>query len=333
MNETTPTGWLATIRDSLASYRRMIDAAVEQLTDSELFLRPAPDFNSVAVILRHLGGNLCSRWTDFLTTDGEKPDRDRDSEFVDWQGNRASLLQHFDDGWKAFELAFDALHESNIGQTVYIRGEPHSIQQALIRSLTHVAYHTGQVTLVARMVHVGDWRWLTIAPGVSSEFNKQVWGTSASRSILAESGNAERLDSVTDLPFNKHVGIRKATAEEDLLEIPSGAQFLNHIGTVHAGAQLSLAEACSGEFLLKHMGGGTDIVPVVRRVDAKFRKPANGRITATVCTPSDVVDDALRELAAKGRSLLTIHVELHDESGQHSLSAYFVWFLARSTTT
>lgn len=80
--------WLNSIRETILSYRRMIDATIEQLTDDELFMRPAPTSNSVAVIMRHLGGNLRSRWTDFLTTDGEKPDRDRDSEFLDWNGDR-----------------------------------------------------------------------------------------------------------------------------------------------------------------------------------------------------------------------------------------------------
>ena len=141
------------------------------------------------------------------------------------------------------------------------------------------------------------------------------------------------LESVTDLPFNRHVGIRKAATDEGLLELPAGAQFLNHIGTVHAGALLALAEACSGEFLLKHIGGETDIIPVVRRVEAKFRKPANGRITATVTTSPVVVEDARRHLAARGRSLLTICVELHDKSGKKFMSADFEWFLARSTTT
>lgn len=141
------------------------------------------------------------------------------------------------------------------------------------------------------------------------------------------------LESVTDLPFNRYVGIRKATTAEGLLELPPGSQFLNHIGTVHAGAQLALAEACSGEFLLKQIGGEADVVPVVRRAEGKFRKPASGRITATVTTSPDVVDAVLRELGNNGRSLLTISVELHDESGRHSLSADFEWFLARSTTT
>jgi len=164
----------------------MIDATVEQLTDDELFARPASNFNSVGIILRHLGGNLRSRWTDFLTTDGEKPDRNRDTEFLDWDGDRQTLLEHFDRGWTALELALDTIDDENVNQTIHIRGEPHSIPQALTRSVTHLTYHVGQIAMTARMVHNGQWCWLTVAPGSSAEFNDRTWGTTASRRIFSE---------------------------------------------------------------------------------------------------------------------------------------------------
>lgn len=173
------------MRDTIASYRRMIDATIEQLTDDELFARPASNANSVAIILRHLGGNLRSRWTDFLTADGEKPDRDRDSEFLDWDGDRQSLMSHFDTGWGALEAAVESVDDKNVNHTILIRGEPHTIPHALTRSVTHITYHVGQIAIVARIVHHGDWRWLTVAPGSSKQFNKQTWGTSASRSIFS----------------------------------------------------------------------------------------------------------------------------------------------------
>lgn len=177
--------WINTIRDTTVSYRRMIDATIEQLTDDELFARPSPEVNSVAIILRHLGGNLFSRWTAFLTTDGEKPERNRESEFQDWAGDRASLMLHFESGWHALEGAIDSLTEENIDNCISIRGESHSIPQALIRSITHITYHVGQIAIVARQVHRGDWNWLTVAPGASSQFNEKTWGTKASRSIFA----------------------------------------------------------------------------------------------------------------------------------------------------
>ena len=130
--------WIRTMRDTTVSYRRMIDATIEQLTDDELFARPAPDINSVAIILRHLGGNLFSRWTDFLTTDGEKPNRNRETEFQDWEGDRQSLISHFDSGWRALQAAIELLSDDNIGNCIQIRGESHSIPQALTLSLIHI---------------------------------------------------------------------------------------------------------------------------------------------------------------------------------------------------
>lgn len=138
------------------------------------------------------------------------------------------------------------------------------------------------------------------------------------------------IESVTTLPFNRHVGIQKSSTSEGLLELPSGEQFLNHIGTVHAGAQLALAEACSGEFLLNAFADERGIVPVVRRVEAKFKKPANGRVTAKVNTLLTVIDQSLADLAVKGRCLLTVHVDVYDEQGQHSLSSKFEWFVAKT---
>lgn len=186
METSNVTTWLYPIHETVTSYRRMIDATLDQLTDAELFARPAPDINSVAVILRHLGGNLRSRWTDFITTDGEKPDRDRDREFLDWDGDRISLIQYFNSGWDALLGALESIDEENIAATIHIRGEPHTIPQAITRSVTHVSYHVGQIAIIARMVHDGEWRWLTIAPGSSAEHNAKTWGTVASRSIFSD---------------------------------------------------------------------------------------------------------------------------------------------------
>ncbi len=138
------------------------------------------------------------------------------------------------------------------------------------------------------------------------------------------------LESVTTLPFNRHVGIQKSSTGEGLLELPAGEQFLNHIGTVHAGAQLALAEACSGEFLLTVLASESGIVPVVRRVEAKFKKPASGRVTAKVNSSLTSIAESIAELAKNGRCLLTICVDVYDEQGQHSLASSFEWFIAKT---
>ncbi|MEM8875084.1 MAG: DUF1572 family protein [Planctomycetota bacterium] len=178
--------WLTAARETLAGYRRMIDAVLEQTDDEVLVRRPRPGMNSIAVILRHLGGNLQSRFTDFLTTDGEKPTRDRDAEMQDWPGSRAELMAWFDTGWSCFTETLEALGPADVDRTVWIRGVDHTIPDAIDRALTHVSYHIGQVMLLARLLRESDdgWNWLTVAPGESRAFNEETWGTAASRSVL-----------------------------------------------------------------------------------------------------------------------------------------------------
>ena len=134
--------------------------------------------------------------------------------------------------------------------------------------------------------------------------------------------------SVTELPFNRLLGVQTAEPPH-VLRLPPGGQYLNHLGTVHASAQLALAEASSGEFLLRVFGSAEGIVPVVRRLEAKFRKPANGAITSTVTTPTDTLNQFRAELSAKGRAFISVAVELHDQTGAHTLSASVEWFVNR----
>ena len=135
--------------------------------------------------------------------------------------------------------------------------------------------------------------------------------------------------SVTELPFNRFLGLEPSADPAHLLRLPAGEQYLNHLGTVHASAQLALAEASSGEFLLQALGFTAGGVPVVRRLEAKFRKPAQGALTSTVSTPPETLDQLQSDLTTKGRALISIAVELHDTSGAHTLSATVEWFIAR----
>jgi len=135
--------------------------------------------------------------------------------------------------------------------------------------------------------------------------------------------------SVTELPFNNFIGIQSPDSPDRLLRLPSDGRYLNHLGTVHASAQLALAEASSGEFLLKHFGSAKGIVPVLRRMEAKFRKPANGAVTSSAGARAESLAQLDEELSSKGRALISISVDLHDESGAHTLSATFEWFIQR----
>ena len=183
------TDWIPQCISTIDGYHRYIMASVDQLNDDQLFQRPGPGFNSVANIMRHLGGNLKSRWTNFLTEDGEKPDRNRDCEFEDWDGDRKSLLEFFNNGWNCFRSTLENLSGEDLSAVVEIRGEKHSVPQAILRSLTHTSYHVGQIVMVARMVHADEkaWQWMTIQPNQSQQFNKSTWGTAKSRGIAGES--------------------------------------------------------------------------------------------------------------------------------------------------
>ena len=161
---------MAILSDIIYEFRRhktMADRAIAEIDDEALFRRWGEAVNPIALIVKHMGGNLASRWTDFLTTDGEKPSRDRDGEFVvDDRDTRASLLVKWEAGWSTLFAALAALTEADLSKTVTIAGEPHTAQQAILRALTHAAYHAGQILYLARLARP-DAPWQTIPPGAS----------------------------------------------------------------------------------------------------------------------------------------------------------------------
>lgn len=151
----------------------LAERAMAQLSDGQFFAVPSPGDNSVALIVKHVGGNLLSRWTDFLTSDGEKPGRDRDSEFrMAASDSREQLLDTWCRGWTALYQALEPLDDSDMARVVTIRGEGLTVLQAVNRQLTHYAYHVGQIVYVAKQ-HCGPaWRTLSIPLGGSAEFNR-----------------------------------------------------------------------------------------------------------------------------------------------------------------
>jgi uncharacterized damage-inducible protein DinB len=168
--------FLSAAVNAFEANKRLADRAVEQVPDDKLHAALDAHTNSVAVIMQHVAGNLTSRWTDFLTADGEKPWRDRDDEFVDAFRTRAELLAAWERGWACLLTALKNLKPEDLGKTVTIRGEPHSVPLALARSLGHTCYHVGQIVQVAR-IHAGEtWTTLTIPRGGSEVFNKAHWG-------------------------------------------------------------------------------------------------------------------------------------------------------------
>jgi uncharacterized damage-inducible protein DinB len=165
------------IEDSLAlfrHYKRLAERAVEQVTDDQLYVALDEESNSIGIIVKHMAGNMQSRWTDFLTTDGEKPGRDRDSEFVDPPATRKALLDEWEDGWTRVFQTLESLTDADLGRTVTIRGEAHSVMQAVNRQVAHYAHHVGQIVMLAKHLAHDRWQSLSVPRNRSVEFNQSV---------------------------------------------------------------------------------------------------------------------------------------------------------------
>jgi uncharacterized damage-inducible protein DinB len=165
------------LEDSIALlrfYKKMAEGAIEQVTDDQLFATLDAEMNSIAIIVKHMAGNMRSRWTDFLTSDGEKPDRNRDTEFVAPPVTRAGLMKTWNEAWdKVFE-ALTPLSDADLTRTVTIRGEPHSVMQAVNRQIAHYAYHVGQIVFLAKHFKASSWKSLSVPRNKSAEFNRRV---------------------------------------------------------------------------------------------------------------------------------------------------------------
>lgn len=157
---------------ALKAYKKLAEKAIAQMKDDELFVTMDEESNSVAVIMKHMAGNMFSRWTDFLTTDGEKPDRNRDMEFViESNTTKDDLLDYWERGWACLFSAIEPLTLADFEKTVTIRGEKHTIVQAINRQLMHYSYHIGQIVFLAKHFRSTEWRSLSIPRNKSAEFN------------------------------------------------------------------------------------------------------------------------------------------------------------------
>jgi uncharacterized damage-inducible protein DinB len=174
----------AYLHDSLAvfhQYKTLAESAIAQVSDDQLNHSLDAEMNSIAVIVKHMAGNMRSRWTDFLTTDGEKPDRNRDSEFEAPPETRESLMALWEQGWQCVFTSLEPLSEEDLGRTVTIRGETHSVMQAINRQIAHYSYHCGQIVLLAKHFKHNEWQSLSVPRGRSSEFNRRVLAREASQ--------------------------------------------------------------------------------------------------------------------------------------------------------
>jgi hypothetical protein len=164
--------YLEEVRRQFRGHKRLAEGAIAQLKDEELFVALDPESNSIAIIVKHLAGNMRSRFTDFLTTDGEKPDRNRDQEFeMNSTTTRADVMRWWEEGWACVFATVEALKPEDIMRMVTVRGEPHTVLQAINRQVAHYAYHSGQIVFLVKHFRSSEWKTLSIPRGKSKEFN------------------------------------------------------------------------------------------------------------------------------------------------------------------
>ncbi|HZQ20613.1 MAG TPA: DUF1572 domain-containing protein [Terriglobales bacterium] len=172
------------IEDSLSLfryYKKLAEGAMEQVSDEQLFTALDEEMNSIAIIVKHMSGNMRSRWTDFLTSDGEKADRNRDSEFAAPPETRKELLSIWNQGWERVFAALEPLSDSDLDRKVFIRNEAHSVMQAINRQIAHYSYHCGQIVFLAKHFKGSAWKSLTVPRNKSAEFNQRVLAGEASQ--------------------------------------------------------------------------------------------------------------------------------------------------------
>lgn len=177
MTDAPATLYLKDVVLQFHNLKKLAEGALAQVRDEDLFATLDPESNSLAVLLQHMAGNLRSRWTDFLHSDGEKPDRDRDREFEVAPGTtRDMLFERWEEGWRCLFQALTALSEEDLTVTVLIRAEPHSVVKAIDRSMTHAAYHVGQIVFLAKHLASDHWKTLSVARGRTREHNAEMFG-------------------------------------------------------------------------------------------------------------------------------------------------------------
>ncbi len=172
MNESLAKHYLEDSIASLRAYKKLAEKALDQLNEDEFFITLDEEANSIAVIMKHMAGNMFSRWTDFLTSDGEKPDRNRDLEFViEPKTSKDDVLAYWENGWQRVFAALETLTAEDLGKKVLIRGEEHTVIQAINRQLMHYANHIGQIVFLAKHFRSAEWKSLSIPRNRSAEFN------------------------------------------------------------------------------------------------------------------------------------------------------------------
>lgn len=178
--------YLDSTKKLFAYYKKLGDDAMAQIDDEKLFFQVNEDANSIAIIVQHLAGNMLSRWTDFLTTDGEKEWRNRDAEFETNITNKQDLLAYWNSGWQCLFTAIEPLTSSDLDKIIYIRNEGHTVLEAINRQLAHYPYHVGQLVFLAKLLAADKWKSLSIPKNKSQEYNQEKFSKEKENSLFTD---------------------------------------------------------------------------------------------------------------------------------------------------
>jgi hypothetical protein len=179
--------YLTSVKKQFQYYKALAEKAMDQIEPEQLFISVDENTNSIAAIIKHMSGNMLSRWTDFLTTDGEKPNRNRDAEFEITIADKATILQKWNEGWDCFFTSFDQLQPGQLSDMVYIRNEGHTVIEAISRHLAHSSYHIGQIVFYAKQLKEGAWKSLSIPKNKSNDYNADKFSTEKTMKNYTES--------------------------------------------------------------------------------------------------------------------------------------------------
>ena len=175
--------YLKSVKKLFLYYKKIGEEAMQQLSEEELFWQYNEESNSIAIIVRHIAGNMLSRFTDFLISDGEKPWRNRDEEFRNGFKSKEELFTKWEEGWSCLFNAVDTLTENDLSAVIFIRNEKHTVTEALNRQLAHYPYHVGQIIFIAKMAKNADWKTLSIARNKSADFNNKMFASNEENKI------------------------------------------------------------------------------------------------------------------------------------------------------
>lgn len=178
--------YLESVRKQFEYYKMLGEKTFDQLEDADLFWQYSPESNSIAITVNHLSGNMLSRWTDFLTSDGEKEWRNREGEFEDSIKTKDELVKKWNDGWTCLFEGLDSVNEENFDTIIYIRNMGHTVTEAINRQLAHYSYHIGQIVYIGRMIKGSDWKSLTIPKGGTAAYNAEKFGKGKRRAHFTD---------------------------------------------------------------------------------------------------------------------------------------------------